>query len=90
MLLQVYIYLQTILFEIAMSTLCTHVTIQREAGKWQELGNYRLEQRQLTREAMNKYLEDQDDQVVMIQHAKVAQKSYGSEKRYCSQEDMRS
>ena len=41
----------------------------------------RLEDRPLTRQAMNKYLEEQDDQVIMIQHAKVAQKSYGSEKR---------
>jgi len=41
----------------------------------------RLEQRKLTRQAMKKYLEEQDDQVVMVQHAKVAQKSYGSEKR---------
>lgn len=31
---------------------------------------------------MKKYLEERDDQVVMVQHAKVAQKSYGSEKRY--------
>lgn len=41
----------------------------------------RLEQRKLTRQAMKKYLDEQDDQVIMIQHAKVAQKSYGSEKR---------
>ncbi|KAF6017748.1 Su(H) [Bugula neritina] len=41
-----------------------------------------LEQRKLTRQAMKKYLEEQDDQVVMVQHAKVAQKSYGSEKRF--------
>lgn len=46
------------------------------------LYSYRLEERKLTKQAMKSYLEERDDQVVMIQHAKVAQKSYGSEKRY--------
>ena len=31
---------------------------------------------------MNKYLHDSCDQVLIILHAKVAQKSYGNEKRY--------
>ncbi|XP_033638679.1 recombining binding protein suppressor of hairless-like isoform X1 [Asterias rubens] len=38
--------------------------------------------KRLTKEAMGQYLRDRCHQTVVIQHAKVAQKSYGTEKRF--------
>ena len=44
-------------------------------------GGSHKEQR-LTRDAMMRYLQEHGDMVVVILHAKVAQKSYGNEKRF--------
>ncbi|XP_061402020.1 suppressor of hairless protein [Musca vetustissima] len=41
-----------------------------------------IEEKKLTRDAMERYMRERNDMVIVILHAKVAQKSYGNEKRF--------
>ncbi|XP_055389391.1 recombining binding protein suppressor of hairless isoform X2 [Condylostylus longicornis] len=41
-----------------------------------------IEDKRLTRDAMDRYMRERNDMVIVILHAKVAQKSYGNEKRF--------
>jgi len=43
---------------------------------------YRSKEQRLTKDAMKKYLRERGDMVIVMLHAKVAQKSYGNEKRF--------
>ena len=46
-----------------------------------EISNIQLKSLKITQEEMRKYLKERNEFILIILHAKVAQKSYGNEKR---------
>ena len=57
------------------------INLNNDIG-FESTANNKNTDQQLTKEAMRKYLKERNDHTVIILNAKVAQKSYGSEKRY--------
>jgi hypothetical protein len=46
-----------------------------------EIANIQLKSLKITQDEMRKYLKERNEFILIILHAKVAQKSYGNEKR---------
>lgn len=57
------------------------INLNNEIG-FESSASIKNNEQNLTKEAMRRYLKERNDHTVIILNAKVAQKSYGSEKRY--------